>query len=253
LILLPENGVGVAVLASADGSRPIVSRLAEEILARVLSATPDSQAAGLSLEDLERVALEPEPIATEGNYVIDFGLISIRPQDAKLCACLADQTVDLTPYPGGWFGVDGSGDLPTAVRPLAKMRFQSRRIGERDVVVAKNADKGIVLGEKVPPTAIPQSWPDRVGRYEVTNPDRQFPVADPELKLRDGQLYMSYRMPMLSSKRIQVPVRAISDSEAIVLGLSRTRGETLRAIDVGGEERLRYSGFLGRKLDAAMQ
>ena len=30
------------------------------------------------------------------------------------------------------------------------------------------------------------------------------------------------------------------DTEAIILGLGRTRGETLRAVMVDGEERLRY-------------
>ena len=60
---------------------------------------------------------------------------------------------------------------------------------------------------------------------------------------------MSYRMPTLSSKIVQVPLKPISDTEAIILGLGRTRGETLRAMDVDGEEQLRYSGFVGRKLE----
>ena len=38
------------------------------------------------------------------------------------------------------------------------------------------------------------------------------------------------------------------EKAAIILGLGRTRGETLRAVTVNGEERLRYSGFVGRKL-----
>jgi hypothetical protein len=77
-------------------------------------------------------------------------------------------------------------------------------------------------------------------------------VTEPKLKLNDGQLCMSYRMPVLSSKRIQVPIKPISDTEAIILGLGRTRGETLRAIEVDGEERLRYSGFIGRKRETGI-
>ena len=59
---------------------------------------------------------------------------------------------------------------------------------------------------------------------------------------------MSYQMPKLSPKIIQVPLRPISDVEAVILGLGRTRGETLRAVVVNGEERLRYSGYIGRKI-----
>jgi hypothetical protein len=59
---------------------------------------------------------------------------------------------------------------------------------------------------------------------------------------------MSYKLPMLSDQTIQVPLQPVSDTEAIILGLGRTRGETLRAVTVNGEERLRYSGFIGRKV-----
>jgi hypothetical protein len=62
---------------------------------------------------------------------------------------------------------------------------------------------------------------------------------------------MSYRLPKLSGARIQVPLRPTSDTEAIILGLGRTRGETLRAVSVDGGEGLRYSGFIGRKTAGA--
>ena len=250
LILLPEKGLGVAVLANADGSRPIVSRLAEEILSRVLDANPPPLSAGLFLDELERETREPELSELAGRYATDFGLISIRPEDAKLCACIVEETFDLIPYPHGWFGI-GQGkltSLPTSLRPLAQMRFQSRRIDGKEVVVARRGDKHMVLGEKIPAEPVPEVWLRRVGEYELVNPDRHFPLEEPRLKLREGQLCMSYKLPRLSVKTIQVPLRPISEDEAIILGLGRTRGETLRVITVDGEEHLRYSGFIGRKL-----
>jgi hypothetical protein len=129
------------------------------------------------------------------------------------------------------------------------MRFRSERIGDREVVVGMFKDKRILIGEKVPASEVPQTWLRRVGDYEVLNPDRKFPVTEPRLKMRDGQLCMSYKMPRLSDKTIQVPLRPISDTEAIVLGVGRNRGETLRALTVDGKEALRYSGFIGRKVE----
>lgn len=255
LVLLPEKGLGVAVLANGDGSRSIVSRLAEEILSRVLDAIPRPLSAGLFLEQIERDMTQPEPAEAAGNYATDFGLISIRPQDAKLCACIVEETVDLIPYPNGWFGI-GQGSmasLPPSFKPLSKMRFQTQQIDGREVVVAENGKKKVVLGEKIPPAPVPEIWLNRVGPYKVLNQDKEFPVTESELKLNNGQLCMSYKMPVLSSKRIQVPVKPISDTEAIILGLGRTRGETLRAIEVNGEERLRYSGFVGRKSETGAQ
>jgi CubicO group peptidase (beta-lactamase class C family) len=251
MILLPEKGLGVAVLANADGSRGIVSRLAEEILSRVLNAIPEPLPSGLFLKELEKTVGEADVADIEGNYATDFGLISIRPKDAKLCACIVEETVDLIPYPNGWFGLgqDALKKLPSSFRPLAEMRFQTQEIDGREVVVAKKGNKEVVLGEKVPDTSIPEVWLQRVGDYQLLNPDEHFPLTEPTLKLRDGQLCMSYKLPKLSPKTIQVPLRPISNTEAIILGLGRMRGETLRAVNVDGEEVLRYSGFIGRKIE----
>jgi len=249
LVLLPEHDLGVAVLANADGSRFIVSRLAEEILTRVLAGVADPQPPSTFLAELDRNASDAQPGELEGNYATDFGLISIKPDDAKLCACMVEETVDLIPYPNGWFGIgtDAGGALPPGFRALTKMRFQTRVIDGREVVVAKRGDKISILGDKVPESPVPDAWLARVGNYELLNPDEGFPLTDPQIKLRDGQLCMSYRLPELSPKTIQVPIRPISDTEAIILGLGRTRGETLRVITENGEERVRYSGFVGRK------
>jgi hypothetical protein len=234
-----------------NGSRGIVSRLAEEILSRVLNAIPEPLPSGLFLKELEKTVGEADVADIEGNYATDFGLISIRPKDAKLCACIVEETVDLIPYPNGWFGLgqDALKKLPSSFRPLAEMRFQTQEIDGREVVVAKKGNKEVVLGEKVPDTSIPEVWLQRVGDYQLLNPDEHFPLTEPTLKLRDGQLCMSYKLPKLSPKTIQVPLRPISNTEAIILGLGRMRGETLRAVNVDGEEVLRYSGFIGRKIE----
>jgi hypothetical protein len=250
MILLPEKHLGVAVLANGDGSRDVTAQLAEEILARTLAANPAPPATDRFVSSLARIRKNYRPAELAGNYATDFGLISIRPRDAKLCACIVEETFDLIPYPNGWFGVDqdSARSMSPSLKPLADMRFQTQRNDGRDVVVAMKGNKKILLGEKIPPTPVSDVWVKRVGRYELLNPDKGFPLTDPQVKLRDGQLCMSYKLPLLSPKTIQVPLQPISDTEAIILGLGRMRGETLRAIVVNGEERLRYSGFEGRQL-----
>lgn len=250
LILLPEQKLGVAVLANSHGSRAIVSRLAEEILTRLLKNGAGAPSTAKSFQakvkrDIEKVQLAK----LEGSYATDFGLIAIRPSEEELCACLMDQTFDVIPYPGGWFGIakHETPSLPSSLGALGEMRFQTQRIDGREVIVARNGARETVLGEKIPLSPVPEVWVKRVGKYKLLNPDKGFPLKDPRLNIQDGQLSMSYRMPLLSDETIQVPLRPISDTEAIILGLGRTRGETLRAFTVNGEERLRYSGFIGSK------
>jgi hypothetical protein len=43
-------------------------------------------------------------------------------------------------------------------------------------------------------------------------------------------------------------VEPISDSEVVISGLGRGRGETIRMVYEHGEELLRYSGYLFRKI-----
>ena len=250
LILLPETNLGVAVLANSSNSRGIVSQLAEEILARALMEMPAPPDARFFVAKLEKDLRNNNTAEISGNYATDIGLISIRAKDAKICACIVEETFDLIPYPNGWFGIDqqGQSSLSPAVKPLAEMQFQTRLINGKEVVVAKTGDHMNVLGEKIPPAPIPEAWLNRVGSYELLNPDHQFPVRQARLALNNGHLCMSYQMPKLSPNVIQVPLRPISDTDAIILGLGRTRGETLRAVFVNGEERLRYSGYVGRKI-----
>lgn len=52
---------------------------------------------------------------------------------------------------------------------------------------------------------------------------------------------------MLTDETNQVLLQAVSDTKAVILGLGRTRGETLRAVMASGGEGLRYSGYIARK------
>jgi CubicO group peptidase (beta-lactamase class C family) len=249
LIMLPDKGLGVAVLSNSSDSRFIVSQLARAILVRTLQGEQELRDAQPFVAKLSRYGLHSDPVEISGNYATDVGLLSIRAKDEKVCACMVEKTFDLIPYPNGWFGIgeEGGAGLSAALEPLARMQFQTRRIDGKEVMLAKNEGRLIVLGEKIPPTPVPHVWLQRMGDYEVLNPDAGFPIEEPRLNLNNGHLCMSYRMPKLSSSTIQVPLIPISDTEAVVLGLGRTRGDTLRAFSVDGEERLRYSGYIGRR------
>jgi hypothetical protein len=45
-----------------------------------------------------------------------------------------------------------------------------------------------------------------------------------------------------------IPLKALNETEAVVYGLGRGKGDTLRVIEKNGEELLSYSGFLLRRI-----
>ena len=132
---------------------------------------------------------------------------------------------------------------------LGKMQYKSQVIDGVEVIVARYNDVETVLGQKVPAIKIPESWKQRTGIYRVHNPDELFPIKETELLIEDGMLYMRYKMPLLSDRLIQSPLQPISDDEAIILGLGRTRGETIRAYQQDGQEFVHYSGYYGSKIN----
>jgi CubicO group peptidase (beta-lactamase class C family) len=252
LILLPEEGLGAAVLANGDGSMGLCSRLAEEILTRMLERRPSVESAELFIDRLARPTAPSGPADLAGAYATDLGLIALDPRTGTLCACLTGTTAPLVDEGDGWFALDpaAEGLLPGAMAPLAQMRFQTRRLVGREVIVARAGEREMVLGEKVRRQAPSPAWQARIGHYVIENPDPGFPVESVELKLRDEDLCLRYRMPALSPAIVQVPLGPLSDGEAVILGLGRTRGETLRFIDSTEGERLRYSGLIGRRIDS---
>lgn len=252
-VLLPEQGLGVAVLANAGHAGRIVKPLAEAILANAMKLEPEEITADLFVAVADEDNKTPVATRPEGHFATDFGLIAIRPEQDQLCACMTGEKLDLIPYPQGWLGAaptteDGAretgAEASSTLRALRQMRLQTRRIEDREVIVANFAGGEQIIGEKVPPDAVPEAWRAQLGDWRVLNADPGYPVTDLSLKLTDGQLCLSYRMPVLSDDRIQVPLRAVTDELGIIVGLGRTRGDAVRIVEQDGEPRLRWSGYL---------
>ncbi|MBK1620955.1 hypothetical protein CKO42_21520 [Lamprobacter modestohalophilus] len=261
-VLLPEQGLGVVVLANAGHAERVVKPLAEAILSNAMKLEPEPipsdlfVAAAKTLPTPTAATESTETLPAEGHFATDLGLIAIQPQQDSLCACMTGEQLDLMPYPQGWIGAapstsDQRGDEPEPaslgsanLRLLRELRLQTRRIEGREVMIADTPQGERIIGEKVPQEPVPRAWRERLGSWRILNPDPGFPVTDLHLKLTDGKLCLSYRMPVLSPDRIQVPLRAVTDMRAIMLGLGRTRGDSVQMVEHEGQIRLRWSGYL---------
>ncbi len=253
IIILPRHKLGVVVLSNSAHTRHMVARIAEGTLKLALEEktglTPPTLVATRAPPDINGSVLNA---GLEGQYATGLGLIEIAPRVGQLCACNIGKTLNVAPLPDGWFQTQVSSEeaLPPGYEKLAQLQFTTKRVEDKDVLVMRGRDKEYLLGAKVPDRPIPSAWLRRIGSYQVTNEDPHFPVEGLRLENRNGVLHLRYRMPMLSHRAIALPIMAISDREAITLGLGRTRGETVRIVDVDGEERLVYSGYQARRQSA---
>lgn len=60
-------------------------------------------------------------------------------------------------------------------------------------------------------------------------------------------MIFGYSVPSIFKGELKFALNPISDIEAVVYGLGRGMGETIRVEKAGNEEQLRYSGYILRK------
>jgi CubicO group peptidase (beta-lactamase class C family) len=254
VMMLPDDGLGVVVLANTKGSGSVIRKLANRILKFALKQKQDSDPHHIAVnrsQSRNRTFAKVNPLVPEGKYATALGVLEINPKTNRICLCDINRRFKLVAKPGGWYGVAKKSigkRLPSGFDILPDIQISSRLVNKREVIVAKRNGREFLLGERVRDEAIPAKWKRRVGRYKVLNPDSGYEIRNTKVVIEHGMLSISYKIPKLSNKIISVPIRPISDTEAIVLGLGRMRGEVLQVVMVDGKECLRYSGYIVRKI-----
>lgn len=245
LIVLPEQRLGVAVLANSGNAEAAVRYLAEQALLIALKAET-----GLTPPPARRskaVIAGAIPPEAAGRYATEFGILRIDPGRARLHAETLARTLPLVGRADGSFGVPAKAVARARdprLRALGKIRLTTRRIDGQRYLLAHIGGTTKLFGEAVPAAGLPTAWHGRLGRYRVANAEPGFPVQDMTLRQLWDTLYLEYRLPVISNQPIRIPLAALDDEQAVTLGVGRSRGELLRIERLAdGRERLRYAGY----------
>ncbi len=250
LILLPEQKLGVVVLANSSTSTGIVSKIAEEALRLALEAKT-----GISQPMSEKPTVDPIlslPQAVlkdyEGYYATGLKVFKIDAKKGKLYTTLMGRTMRLAPHPDKLFSIQYRlfGFIPIKLEQLDGFRFSITHIAGHNVLVLDHKGKKQLLGERIRESPIPEEWLKRVGEYELLNSEDYYPMIEKaSLKYEDDLLLLDVTMPMLrdlGAERLRLAIKPVSSTEAVILGLGRHMGETIQVVSSEDEERLRYSG-----------
>lgn len=243
MVLLPEQKLGVVVLANADRAGPMVYEAAEEILRLALEAragiqqpTPPPRA--------PEVTLAPERL---DHYVGDYSLMGalarIERRGNRLRFHVLGNTLEFVPVSDKNFRAEyrllGLVAVPIPFPPIEFTEVQGRTI-----LIMR--DRGVaVTAEKVPPYDIPQAWRRRVGTYRLINPDKEYlvDVENPQLSIEDGKLLLGVRLSGLEDREVKVVLMPLSDDTLYVFGVGRNVGDVTSIERHEGRERLRYLGY----------
>jgi len=278
LIILPGHKLGVVVLANSASAGSVVNRVATETLKLALEAKagitqlpqqqPEEKTGSKEIgNDAGRItvksgpksratAAERKPLtaaelqAYEGRYDTLAGLVEMRKKADYLEAGLLGKSVRLTPRPDGLLEISYRflGLFPLSLGELDRVYLDRETVNGRDILKAVINGSEYLAGERLQPLPIPEKWRQRAGDYEVVNGGDDTVLLE-KLRLRydEGILMAEYTMPLFTTQTMSLALSPLSDTEAVICGLGRGRGETVRVITRKGEELLVYSGYQLRK------
>jgi CubicO group peptidase (beta-lactamase class C family) len=278
LIILPEQKLGVVVLANSASAGSVVNKVATETLKLALEAktgilqTPRQEAPPKTVKDEpgnaegkvalkqksksraakeERKPLTPEELqAYEGRYDTIAGLVTVRNRADYLEAGLYGKNVRLVPRPDGLLGMSYKflGIFPVSLGELDHVYIDRDNVNGRDILKAVVDGSDYLVGERLKSGPIPEKWRQRSGAYEIVNAgDDAVLVNDIRLRYEEGFLTVEYTMPLFTDQTLSMALEPLSETEAVICGLGRGKGETVGVVTRQGEELIAYSGYLLRK------
>jgi CubicO group peptidase (beta-lactamase class C family) len=247
LIILPEHKLGVVVLANSFTSGNTVGNVAVEAIKLALEAKtgikqpevkkPADSGTSLTSKDLQ---------AYPGKYATIMGVARVIKKSDYLQAEFMDRTFRLVPRSDGQLGLQYKlfGFIPISLGKLDNVGISRASIMGHDVLIARLGEQELLVGEKINPTTISETWRKRAGEYEIVNQGEDIVAIDkPRLSYDGGLLLVEFAIPFFSKKISRFALTPVSDDEAIICGLGRGMGETIKVIMIDGKEGLQYSGY----------
>ncbi len=255
LMALPKHRLAVVVLANSALAGSAVADIAEQALKLALETKIGIKV--MEQEDVPDIAFPvkgEDLLALPGYYSTQLGIVEIERKDDRLKMHTEDQSLNLVLREDGRYYLQYKlfGLVPVGLGGWGKLGLTRDEIAGREILIAHHNDRKMLAGEKIIPKPLPDAWQQRLGRYEVVDPQPGLTLKDVALDVDDGLLIFKFRISMShlpKEKGSEIfALVAANDSEAIIHGLGRGRGDTLQAIHRNGEELLNYSGFLLRRI-----
>ncbi|WP_337056808.1 serine hydrolase domain-containing protein [Pseudomonas sp. USHLN015] len=242
MILLPEQRLGVVVLANSDSAAAVTTQLANLSMRLMLQARdgkaahPESTPAKPSgIAGLQRPSPQDRR-RLSGRYATGAGLIHIHPRGERLYAELPGLRVELLRDEAGWLRARKKllGLWPQDLGELGQLQLDVVELQGRQVLVGRRHGQTLFIGERVDATPIPPEWAELAGDYRIAGEASDDSALSLRLRLEDGMLLASGRSdgnPI--GDYLLLPQ---DNAHAILAGSGRSLGDTLT---------LRPDGFEG--------
>jgi len=252
MYLLPEHKLGIVVLSNSSTAQAVVDHVATEALTLALEAKT-----GIRQPKHSKVQPDNKPLPAKtvqdyvGDYTTAAGFARIKACGDKIRADVANHGFNLVHGSDGQFRLDYSllGIFHIDLGNLGEAGLSRRKLNGRDLLVAQIGSQEMLIGQRIQPLSNPGLWQRYLGDYEVTNPGDDYKFTD-HIRLVEERGFLLVEMTAVDAKgqKMRIPLMPISDHEGIMLGPLGDAGETVRIVQVAGEERMLVSGYQLKKV-----
>ncbi len=132
---------------------------------------------------------------------------------------------------------------------MLRIGFSRRVVSGRGVLIARDADQEMLIGERLPAPPPAGAWLQRLGDYRIINLAGDWAFAKRiRLLKQDGYLFVEMTFTEPGGQSIRVALQPLSDDEARLTGPLADRGERLKVTRAGDRETLWISGYQLQRL-----
>ena len=138
------------------------------------------------------------------------------------------------------------GFIPIDISWISGVKVRPAIVDKKRVLIVYYKGRQYLFAQDFKPEKVHETWKTLLGEYQVQNSDsllESMKVKSGELVLNDGDLFFVYRLPFWFGIDIEIPIKTLSNSEAIIPGLGTGLNETIYVEKVDGKFELEYSGY----------
>ncbi len=256
-MLLPEYKLGAVALSNANSSSEVVREIVVDILQKALEAK-----AKIKVPEVDNIAKEIIELTEDqlneyqGYYSTPSGIVDFRKKNNIIMAKKSIIKVKLLPHkPDEFFIKINALGIPIAKDIAKKVSMSYHELDNMDLIAVYFYKTFVGYCQKIRPGKIPDSWQNRLGEYEIINSDfntyskiaKRFLPKNVVLKIHKKTGFLVMKMKAFG-QTIELPLNPKNDENAIIYGIGKSMGETIRIVEKDGEEVLMFSGYQLKKV-----
>ncbi len=242
LEMLPDQGLGVIVLANTDEAElaGIASR-ALELALEVKTGRAGAPRSGAAAQ-----AAHPDPDEFLGLYASEMGLVEIAGGLAGPVLKISGGAFSIVPAENGTHALQMKlfGLIPLSPPGVGDITLRFARVNGEKVIGVSIGGMFGGLGVELAVHPVSDAWRARTGEYRVLNPDAEPFLEKFSLEYDARGLLFCVVKVKTASNPFRLVLDPVSDTTVMTAGKGRHLGERMTMVSVNGAEAIFYSGLL---------